>query len=128
VLAFQEPVWVPFLRSCAGLPLWRAAAALMADTFERTGASTRIGPELTAVFMNAGLPEPAIQTDILSGAERWMPDVLISLLPQIKALDLPLARLGDPHTLYQRLMAEAAAHQVPAPLPGLFGAWVRKPG
>jgi SAM-dependent methyltransferase len=126
ILVFQEPYWKPFLDGCAGLPLWSAAAALMADTFRRTGASTQIGPELSAVFQKSGLPEPEIQTDILVGAERWMPDVLQSLVPRISALNLPLAPLGDLGTLYQRLMAEALSHNVPAPLPGLIGAWARK--
>ena len=127
VLAFQEMYWKSFLEACEGLPLWRASATLMGETFRRTGANTRMGPELSATFVAAGLPEPETLTDTLVGAERWMPDVIQSLVPQIQALQLPLASLGDLRTLYQRLMDEAAARNVPAPLPALVGAWARKP-
>ena len=126
VIAFQEPSWASFLGACANLPLWRASAALMVDTFNRTGANTQMGPDLAAAFVRAGLPEPETQTDTLIGAERWMPDVLQSLAPQIQALGLPLAQLGNLETLYQRLLDEAAARSVPPPLPEICGAWARK--
>jgi hypothetical protein len=99
----------------------------MVETFHRTRANTRMGPDLPAAFKRAGLPEPEIQAYTLLGAERWMPDVLQSLAPQAEALGLPVAQLGDLHTLYERLLAEAALHEVPAPLPAIMGAWVRKP-
>lgn len=56
-----------------------------------------------------------------------MPDVLQTLAPQIQALNLPLASLGDLTTLYQRLMDEAAARNASAPLPAIVSAWARKP-
>jgi SAM-dependent methyltransferase len=96
-VAFLEPWWGSFLEDSETLPLWRASADLMVETFT------------------------------LLGAERWMPDVLQSLAPQAEALGLPVAKLGDLHTLYERLLAEAALHNVPPPLPAIMGAWVRKP-
>ena len=127
VVAFQEPCWKSFLEQIESLPLWRAAGALMAETFQRTGANIRMGPELSAAFVNAGLPEPETQSDTLIGAERWMPDVIQTLVPQIQALNLPLASLGDLNTLFPRLLEEAESRDVPAPLPAMIGAWVRKP-
>ena len=127
VVAFQEPCWTAFLQACEPLPLWQAGATLMVETFHRTGTNTRMGPDLSAAFVNAGLPEPETQSDTLIGAERWMPDVIQTLAPQIQALNLPLASLGDLSTLYPRLMEEAASRNVPPPLPAMIGAWARKP-
>lgn len=127
VVAFQEPCWNSFLKACEGLPLWRAGAALMVETFHRTGTNTRMGPDLPAAFVNAGLPEPETQTDTLVGAERWMPDVIQTLAPQTHALNLPLASLGDLSTLYERLLEEASSLNASVPLPAMVGAWARKP-
>jgi SAM-dependent methyltransferase len=127
VVAFQEPCWKSFLEACEDLPLWRAGAALMVETFHRTGTNTQMGPDLSATFVSAGLPKPEALTDTLVGAERWMPDVLQSLAPQTQALNLSLAAVGDLATLYPRLLEEVASRNVPAPLPAMVGAWVRKP-
>lgn len=127
VVAFLEPWGKPFLDASRTLPLWRASADLVFEAFHRTGTNTRMGPDLPAAFKRAGLPEPETQAYTLLGAERWMPDVLQSLAPEAEALGLPVAQLGDLHTLHARLLEEAALHQVPAPLPAIMGAWVRKP-
>jgi hypothetical protein len=127
VVAFQEPCWKSFLEACEDLPLWRAGAALMVETFHRTGTNTQMGPDLSAAFVSAGLPGPETLTDTLVGAERWMPDVLQSLALQAQALNLSLAAVGDLATLYPRLLDEAASRNVPAPLPAMVGAWSRKP-
>jgi SAM-dependent methyltransferase len=127
IIAFQEPCWQTFLQACEALPLWRACAALMLDTFHYTGVNTRMGADLTATFVAAGLPEPVLQMDTLIGAERWMPDVIQSLAPQMRAFDLPLGRLGNLSTLYERLIEEADLRRVTPPLPAIIGAWARKP-
>lgn len=126
-LAFQEPCWEEFLSACETLPLWRAAADLMVKTFEMAGTNTRMGAELAAAFVSAGLPPPQSQTVRLDGAERWMPDTIRSLVPQMRTLGLPLGSLGDLETLYQRLLDEAASQGRPVPLPSIVGTWVRKP-
>ena len=127
IIAFHEPCWKSFLQASEQLPLWRAGAGLMIDTLLYTGVNTRMGADLKATFAAAGLPEPALQTDTLVGAERWMPDVIQSLAPQMRALDLPLDSLGNLSTLYERLIEEAKSQNVPPPLPAIVGAWVRMP-
>ena len=127
IIAFQEPCWTSFLQGCEALPLWRASATLMVDTFHRTGTNTRMGPDLAATFVAAGLPTPAVHTDTLVGAERWMPDVIQTLAPQMRALNLAVGSLGNLSTLYDRLLQEAESHHVPPPLPAILGAWARKP-
>jgi hypothetical protein len=64
---------------------------LMVETFQRTGTNTRMGPELSSAYVAAGLPAPRVQTDVLVGAERWMPDVLQSLVPRARGMNLSFA-------------------------------------
>jgi len=127
IIAFQEPCWTSFLQACELLPLWRASATLMVDTFHRTGTNTRMGADLSATFVAAGLPTPAVHTDTLLGAERWMPDVIQTLAPQMRALNIAVGSLGNLSTLYDRLLEEAESHNVPPPLPAILGAWACKP-
>ena len=127
VLAFQEPSWKGFHRGAAHLTLWSAAAALMEETFRRSGANTQIGPALSRVFQEAGLPPPSTRTDTLLGAEQWMPDCLRSLRPQMMQFNLSLEPLGDFDTLSERLHAEVKASKATTPLPDLISAWARKP-
>ena len=127
VLAFQEPCWDSFLLHAARLPLWSLGASLMVETFQRSGTKTNMGPELSRVFQEAGLPTPSTQTDTLLGAEQWMPDVLQSLRPQMQQLNLSVVPLGDFATLFQRLQTEVAATNTQVPLPALVSAWSQKP-
>lgn len=127
VLAFQEPCWDSFLLHAARLPLWSLGASLMVETFQRSGTKTNMGPELSRVFQEAGLPTPSTQTDTLVGAEQWMPDVLQSLRPQMQQLNLSVVPLGDFATLFHRLQAEVAATNTQIPLPALVSAWSQKP-
>lgn len=127
IIAFQEPYWTSFLEACEPLPLWRAGAALMLETFHRTGTNTRMGADLPATFAAAGLPRPEVRTDTLVGAEQWMPDVIQTLGGQMRALNLPVDSLGNLSTLSDRLLQEAESHRVSPPLPAILGAWAHKP-
>ena len=126
VIAFQEPSWENFLSMCAPLPLWRKGASLMVETFERSGAKTDLGPALSRIFQEAGMPTPSTRIDTLLGAEQWMPDVLQSLRPQITRFNLSVESLGDFDTLSQRLEAEVKASRTTTPLPDLVSAWARR--
>jgi len=127
VVAFQEPCWKSFLLQSARLPLWSAGASLLVETFERSGTNTEMGPALSRVFQEAGLPAPSTRTDILHGAEQWMPDCLHSVRPQMTQLNLLLEPLGDFETLSERLHAEVKERKTTTPLPALVSAWSRKP-
>ena len=127
VLAFQEPFWDPFLRHAAGMPLWTLGASLMVETFKRSGTNTEMGPALSRIFQEVGLPAPSTQTDTLLGAEEWMPDVLRSLRPRFQRFNLSCEPLGDFATLSERLRAEVAASNAGTPLPAIVSAWSRKP-
>ena len=127
VIAFLDTSFRTFLEACEDLPLWREAAKVMTETFRRSGANTEMGAQLTAAFEGAGLPEPETETYTLTGAERWMSDCLISLRPQIEALEVPAAKIGDLTTLQQRLMDELASRGHSLPLPQMMGVWARVP-
>ncbi len=127
VLAFQEPCWKSFLQQSARLPLWSAGASLLVETFLRSGTNTEMGPALSRVFQEAGLPAPSTHTDTLIGSEQWLPDCLHSLRPQMAQLNLSLEPLGDFETLSERLKAEVKAFKTTTPLPDLVSAWSRKP-
>jgi len=127
-LAFQEPTWNDFLSDCEPLPLWHAAASLMGETFKMTGANPRIGSELAAAFISAGLPEPESRIDRLDGTEWWLSETIRSLVPQMRALDLSLDSLGELATLAQRLLEEVSLSKRAVPLRSIVGIWVHKPG
>jgi ubiquinone/menaquinone biosynthesis C-methylase UbiE len=127
ILAFQEPCWKSFLQQSARLPLWSAGASLLVETFQRSGTNTEMGPALSRVFQEAGLPAPSTHTDTLMGSEQWLPDCLHSLRPKMAQLNLSLDPLGDFETLSERLQAEVKAFNTTAPLPDLVSAWSRKP-
>jgi hypothetical protein len=97
----------------------------MVETFQRSGTKTNLGRELSQVFQKAGLPAPSMRTDVLVGAEEWMPDVLQSLYLRMKDLNLNIEPLGDIETLSQRLRAEIGAANAQTPLPSLVSAWSR---
>jgi hypothetical protein len=103
------------------------AARVMTETFHRSGTNTEMGAQLTAAFVGAGLPKPQTATYTLTGSEPGMSDVFISLQPQIAALGIPVARLGDLRTLQERLMEEVGSRGRAVPLPQMMGAWARVP-
>lgn len=131
VVAFHELSWAPFLLLSAHLPLWSAAASLIHETFRRSGANTEMGFALHRIFQQAGLPAPTMSLEIPLGNDpeftRWVPDVLGSLLPQVRQFNLPLEPLGDLATLPERLQAEVAASNSVVSWMALVGAWSRKP-
>jgi ubiquinone/menaquinone biosynthesis C-methylase UbiE len=127
ILAFQEPCWKSFLQQSARLPLWSSAASLLVETFHRSVTNTEMGPALSRIFQEAGLPAPSTHTDTLVGSEQWLPDCLHSLRSRMAQLNLSVQNLGDFESLSERLQAEVKAFNTTAPLPDMVSAWSRKP-
>jgi ubiquinone/menaquinone biosynthesis C-methylase UbiE len=131
VIAFHELSWAPFLLLAERLPLWSAGASLVHETFRRSGANTEMGFALYQIFQEAGLPAPTMSLEMPLGSDpeflRWVPDVLVSLLPQIQQFNLPLQPLGDLATLPQRIQAEVAESNSVVTWMAMVGAWSRKP-
>jgi SAM-dependent methyltransferase len=130
VLAFHEPCYAPFLLLSAHLPLWSASVSLIHQTLVRSGANTEIGLDLHRIFLEAGLPGPAMRMEILLGSDAdftsWTHDLLCSLRPQIQQHNLSLEPLGDFATLRERLQAEVAASKTVVPFVALVGVWCHR--
>jgi ubiquinone/menaquinone biosynthesis C-methylase UbiE len=127
ILAFQEPCWKTFLKQSARLPLWSSAASLLVETFHHSGTNTEMGPALSRIFQEAGLPSPSTHTDTLVGSDQWLPDCLHSLRSRMAQLNISVQALGDFETLSERLQAEVKAFKTTTPLPDIVSAWSRKP-
>src|SRR2546427_12690712 len=131
VVAFHELSWAPFLLLASRLPLWFAATSLIHETFRRSGANTEMGLALYQIFQQAGLPAPTVTLEMPLGNDpefiRWVPDVLASLLPQVRQFNLQLELLGDLNTLRERLQAEVAASNSVVTWMAMVGAWSHKP-
>jgi ubiquinone/menaquinone biosynthesis C-methylase UbiE len=131
ILAFHEVSYAPFLILSAHLPLWSAAAALIQQTIQRSGAHTEIGLTQYRFFQDAGLPAPTMRMEMLLGDDpeftRWSYDLLCSLRPQIQQLNLSSEPLGDFDTLLERLQGEVAASKTVVPFVALVGAWSHRP-
>jgi SAM-dependent methyltransferase len=129
VIAFHEVSWTAFLRRCATTPLCAVCARLAHETFQRTGSNTEMGPELSAVYRDAGLTTPAMTSEMLLGnaadLTRWLVDLLLVLRPQILKLELPFDDVGPIETLPERLFAELAAVKSVIGGPDIVGVWSR---
>ena len=82
VIAFHEVSWAAFLPSRCDFDAASAArcARLIHATFQRTGSNTEMGPALSTVYRQAGLPAPTMTSDMLLGdaadLTRWLVDLL----------------------------------------------------
>ena len=130
VVAFQEPSWAPALALSAPLPLWSAVASLIHETFQRSGANPEQGLALYRVFEEAGLPGPAMHSEMPLGRapdiSQWYYDLLCTLRPRMQEFNLPLEPVGSLDTLLPRLRAEVAASNTVVSSPAFIGAWARK--
>jgi SAM-dependent methyltransferase len=115
----------------------------LAPTFERhiswikqalgaTGARTQLGLELYSVFVDAGLPGPAMRMDAVIGGGPdcqgydLVAEVTRSLLPVIEKLKIATATEIDVSSLKQRLRDEVVAAKGVVLSPALIGSWSRK--
>jgi len=131
IFAFQEPTWAPSLALAAHVPLWSAALSVCRETFERSGANPELGLRLYKMFQQAGLPAPIMSLEVELGSDRNFTrnayDTLCSLRPQIERLNISVDRLGGFHDLPLRLQSEVEGAGTVVGLPGIVGAWSRKP-
>ena len=131
VLAFLEPSWAPVLARLAPLPLWSKTAALILDTFLRTGANPEMGADMYTAFQKAGLPAPTMRLEMPLGKDpdfaEWFYGLVRTLQPQMRELGLPVDALGNLDTLHERMQAEVDAVPTLAAWMAPVGAWARKP-
>jgi len=88
---------------------------------------------LTRLFLEAGLPWPAIKAEVTVGGEpgsfiyRWVTELLRSLLTRIEEFGLASAEELDLDTLVTRMETEAVNLKAQLVGPLQFGAWTRIP-
>lgn len=130
-LAFQEPYWAPLLRLLEPLPLWSAAASVIHGAFVRAGARPELGPALYQTYLDAGLPGPTMQLEMVVGRSpdlsQWFGDIVQTLGVENDLLDPHVDELGDFGTLRERLQAELTESKTIAAWPAYVGAWCRLP-
>lgn len=106
--------------------------ALLAETFRRCGYWVDLGLRLTRLFLEAGLPWPAIKAEVPVGGEpgsfiyRWFAESLRSILPRVEEFGLGRASDLDVDTLVARMDAEAHIRRAQVIGPLQYGAWARK--
>ena len=131
VLAFQEPYWAPLLNLLEPLPLWSAAAAVIHRSFLRAGARPELGPALYQLYLDAGLPGPSVQLEMLAGRcpdlSQWFGDIIRTLQTENEASSRGVDGLGDLSTLQERLQAQLLSSTTIAAWPAYVGAWCRLP-
>lgn len=110
--------------------LWNQTGRAITETFVRAGVHVRLGVEILRVFMDAGLPPPAILVDTPMGGGpeyagyAWIANTMRSLAPLA-------AKVGVTHPavdgLKERVRAEVVAQRLLVWAPPIVGAWARKP-
>jgi SAM-dependent methyltransferase len=133
IVVFHEMDFANPIRSYPDGTLFGKMYALVAETFRLAGCWGDLGLHLTRLFLNAGLPWPAIKAEVPVGGEPgsfiypWVTETLRSLLPRIEQFGLASADELQLDTLVARMETEAVARHTQLVGPLQFGAWIRNP-
>jgi ubiquinone/menaquinone biosynthesis C-methylase UbiE len=111
-IVFHEPDW-DGVRSHPTAPVYLEACRWIVRTVEVTGNRARMGGELYATFVSAGLPPPTMGVDaLLGGGEQGMDaavliaDIVETMIPAIEAAGVATAAQIALPTLKERMRAE----------------------
>jgi SAM-dependent methyltransferase len=131
LIAFHE-IYVLGATSRPACPLFDLGIRRIHDTFTRAGADPMLGIKLADVFIDAGLPPPAmllgarIEYGAASPAYDMLTGITRTLLPIMASTGVATASEVDIDTLSARLRAEAVANRATLVAPPLVGAWARR--
>lgn len=124
IVAFQE---IDFtfgrLFSTPNNPLAEKLLGWAREVFERSGAHISMGSDLYRTFVDAGLPEPALEGTVLVGCSaewagyQYVADSINSVLPLLEEYGIATPEEADVTTLPERLQKEVEAAKSPAVLP-----------
>jgi ubiquinone/menaquinone biosynthesis C-methylase UbiE len=133
VIAFQELVLGTMPAHAPELPLVARSFGLVFETFKRAGMDLNMGLNLYRVFLEAGLPPPALQVETLAIAGEdsplyeYLAHTVRSVLPLTERLGITTAQEVDIDTLARRLRQEVVEARGVFLAPPMAGAWARKP-
>jgi ubiquinone/menaquinone biosynthesis C-methylase UbiE len=133
IIVFHEIDLANQIRSSPDGTLFERMWALVAEADRRGGVWIDLGLHLTRLFLDAGLPWPAIKAEVPVGGEpgsfiyRWLTETLRSLLPRIEQFGLASADELQLDMLVARMETEAVTLQAQLIGPLQFGAWTRNP-
>jgi SAM-dependent methyltransferase len=134
IVAFQEFDFsvIERLVAAEGAPAFsRQVVRWMSAGFRRVGAPLQLGTQLSAAFVEAGLPFPQMRLGSLVGAgPDWagydlLAETLCIILPWLVAYGIVQAGEVDIDTWSERLRAEASPHRLFVASGILVGAWTR---
>ena len=114
-------------------PLYQQCFEWINQTFLATKTRIRMGLELYAAFLDAGLPAPALRLDATVGAGSNSPlyaavaEAVRSMLPAMVKHEVATVEQVRIHDLEQRLRSEIAGNGGVVTFPSLIGAWDRTP-
>ena len=134
VLAFQELDLDPGVhaRSRPEGTLWDQTGRRVIETFARAGTQLRMGRQLFAAFLAAGLPAPVMHEEALVGGGAdfagyaWLAGVARSLAPLMEKLGVASADEVGLETLAARIREDAIARGAVVWSPPLIGAYARR--
>jgi ubiquinone/menaquinone biosynthesis C-methylase UbiE len=134
VLAFHELDLDPGVhaRSFPDGTLWDETGRRVIETFARAGTHLRMGRQLFAAFLAAGLPAPVMHEEALVGGGAdfagyaWLADIARSLAALMDKLGVASADTLDLETLAARIREDAVARGAVVWSPPLIGAHARR--
>jgi ubiquinone/menaquinone biosynthesis C-methylase UbiE len=134
VLAFHELDLDPGVhaRSFPDGTLWDETGRRVIETFARAGTHLRMGRQLFAAFLAAGLPAPVMHEQALVGGGAdfagyaWLADIARSLAALMDKLGVAAAETLDLETLAARIREDAVARGAVVWSPPLIGAHARR--
>jgi SAM-dependent methyltransferase len=135
VVVFQELDLDPAVgsRSLPEQTLWNETGQLVIETFTRAGMQVRMGRQLFAAFLAAGLPAPNMRDEALVGGGpdfggyAWLAGVAGSLAPLMAKFAIADVDQLGLETLTDRIRDDAVAAGAVVWTPSFVGAYARRP-
>jgi ubiquinone/menaquinone biosynthesis C-methylase UbiE len=132
IVAFLEPADHVDGHTLPEIELARAARQSLFNFIRAALPSHDVAGRMIPCFIDAGLPEPRVLWEsIVSGSDdiylRWFISSYKTLLPLMERLGTVDPRVGDPETLYERILEAARATRAQSVTEPYASAWAIKP-
>ena len=132
IVAFHEPDWAG-ARSHPECPIFDQACQWIAELVRKSNARDRMGAELTAAFVEAGLPAPAMEIgELIGGGDQaveplqLVAELTISLASELERYGVATADEIGAVDLYDRMLAEAIEKKATIVCRSEIVGWARK--